>query len=251
MPQRLKDKVVIVTGGTSGIGLASAQLFAQEGARVTATGSSKESVQQAQQVLGGSVDVLVSDARNATDIEALIAHVVERHGGIDVLFVNAGRPLLAPIDVMDEAGFDHMLDVNLKGPWLTLRAAFPHLRRGGSVIFNTSIANVSASPGLSAYGAAKAGLRAFSRYAAAELVSRGVRVNSLSPGPIATPAVAKMPLPKEQQDFVNQMLLDSVPMKRMGTPEEAAEVALFLASEASSFVTGSSEVTVDGGATLN
>jgi NAD(P)-dependent dehydrogenase (short-subunit alcohol dehydrogenase family) len=250
MDQVLKDKVAIVTGGTSGIGFASAQLFARQGARVTATGSSVQSVQQAREAFEGNVEVVMSDARKRADIEALVASVVARHGGIDVLFVNAGRPLLAPIDVMAESDFDHMLEVNLKGPWLLLRAAFPHLREGGSVIFNTSIANVSASPGLSAYGAAKAGLSTFARYAAAELVARGVRVNSLSPGPIETAAVSKLPMPDEQKAFVNQMLLASVPMKRMGTPDEAAKVALFLASPASSFMTGS-EVTVDGGATLN
>jgi NAD(P)-dependent dehydrogenase (short-subunit alcohol dehydrogenase family) len=250
MAQQLQNKVAIVTGGTSGIGLASARLFAAEGARVFATGSSQSSVEQAKQALGPDVEVRVSDARDPAAIAALVEGIVQQCGGIDVLFLNAGRPLLAPIEAMTELDFDHMLNVNFKGPWLTLRAAFPHLRRGASVIFNTSIANVSASPGLSAYGSAKAALRAFARYAAAELVARGVRVNSLSPGPIATPAVSKLPLPPEQQAYVNQMLLDSVPMKRMGTVDEAAQVALFLASDASSFMTGS-EVTVDGGATLH
>jgi NAD(P)-dependent dehydrogenase (short-subunit alcohol dehydrogenase family) len=142
-----------------------------------------------------------------------------------------------------------MIDVNLKGPWFALRCALPALRPGASVIFNTSIASVSASPGLSAYGAAKAGLRAFARYAASELAPRGVRVNSLSPGPVDTPAVAKLGLPEPQEAAVLKMLRDAVPLGRMGQADEVAEVALFLASSASSFVTGS-EVTVDGGATL-
>ena len=153
------------------------------------------------------------------------------------------------IDLMAEDAFDHMVDVNLKGPWLALQAALPHLRRGGSVIFNTSIAGVRASPGLSAYGATKAGLKAFARYAAAELAPRGVRVNSLSPGPVDTPAVLKLGLPPQQEAAVLKSLLDAVPLGRMGTPDEVAEVALFLATDASSFVTGS-EITVDGGATL-
>lgn len=246
--ERLKDKVAVITGGTSGIGFATARLFAREGARLVVSGSTGESVARAASELGSDVDVVVSDASDGAAIRALVERVVERHGGIDVLFLNAGQVRLGPIESMPESDFDRMIDVNLKGPWLALQAAIPHLRRGGSVILNTSIANASGPPGLSAYAAAKAGLRSLARCAAAELVPRGVRANALSPGPVETPIVSKMGLSPEVAAAVSQNLLDAVPLGRMGRAEEVAEAALFLASDASSFVTGA-EIVVDGGAT--
>ncbi len=245
---RLKDRVCIITGGTSGIGLATARLFAREGGRVTTTGSSPASVERARTELGANVEVVLSDARSADASLALVAGVTSRHGGIDVLFLNAGRALVAPIASMEEAAFDDLFATNLKGPWLLLRAAIPHLRPGASVLFNTSIANASGAAGLSAYAATKAGLRALSRVAAFELLPLGARVNALSPGPIDTPIVSKLSLPLEQERAVRQHLLESVPMGRFGTPEEVAEAALFLVSAAGSFINGV-ELVVDGGVT--
>jgi NAD(P)-dependent dehydrogenase (short-subunit alcohol dehydrogenase family) len=149
---------------------------------------------------------------------------------------------------MDESTFESMIALNLKGPWLALRAAIPHLRRGASVVLNTSIANVSGAAGLSAYAAAKAGLRSLGRCAARELLPAGVRVNAVSPGPIDTDIVAKMLLSPETEQYVKDQLRSAVPMGRFGAPEEVAEAVLFLASDAASFITGS-EIVVDGGAT--
>ncbi|MGC4094017.1 MAG: SDR family oxidoreductase [Polyangiaceae bacterium] len=245
---KLNDKSALITGGTSGIGLCVAQLFAQAGARVTLSGSSAESARRATQTLGAAARVCVSDAADPRCVQALIDDVVASDGGIDVLFLNAGRPALAPLAVMDEATFDAQIALHLKGPWFALRAATPHLRRGASVILNTSVANVSGAAGLGAYAAAKAGLRSLGRCAARELLGAGVRVNAVSPGPIDTEIVEKMGLPEPTRQYVREQLLASVPMGRFGSAREVAEVVLFLASDASSFMTGT-ELVVDGGAT--
>ncbi|MFZ5893714.1 MAG: SDR family oxidoreductase [Myxococcota bacterium] len=245
---RLKNKNALITGGTSGIGLATAKLFLKEGARLTVSGSNADSVTRAEQELSSAARVCVSDAAVDAQVKQLVDDVVSAHGPIDVLFLNAGKPALAPLVSMDESTFDAMIDLNLKGPWLALRAAAPHLRQGASIILNTSVANVSGAAGLSAYAAAKAGLRSLGRCAAREFLAAGVRVNAVSPGPIDTPAVDKMGLPSETARYVRDQLLSSVPMGRFGTAQEVAEVVLFLASDASTFMTGT-ELVVDGGAT--
>lgn len=247
---RLSGKVALITGGTSGIGLATARLFAAEGARVFVTGSSPASVGRARDSLGAGVRVLHSDATVASDVNQLVADIVKEHGRLDVVFANAGAPNVGPIAVQSEADFDAMIAVNLKGPWLLLQAAAPHLGKGSSVILTTSIANVSSGVGLAAYGAAKAGLQALMRYAAREFVERGIRVNAISPGPIDTPVVSKLAVPDEVKQHISAMLLASVPLGRLGTPEEVAQAVLFLASDAASFVTGA-ELLIDGGATLH
>jgi NAD(P)-dependent dehydrogenase (short-subunit alcohol dehydrogenase family) len=244
----MNGKVAVITGGTSGIGLATAKAFLREGASVSISGSSQGSAERASRALEGRATVRVSDATRAEEVEQLIQQVVAREGAIDVLFLNAGRPALAPLASMDESTFDSMIALNLKGPWLALRAAIPHLRRGASVVLNTSIANASGAAGLSAYAAAKAGLRSLGRCAARELLPAGVRVNAVSPGPIDTDIVAKMLLSPETEQYVKDQLLSAVPMGRLGTPEEVAEAVLFLASDAASFITGS-EIVVDGGTT--
>jgi NAD(P)-dependent dehydrogenase (short-subunit alcohol dehydrogenase family) len=248
MAKQLSNKTAIITGGTSGIGLATAKLFAKEGARVTVTGSNETRAAQAAAELGEGVRVRVSDARNSRAVEELIAEVAEQDKGVDILFLNAGLPAIAPIASSDEATFDLMIDVNLKGPWLAIRAAIPHLRTGASIIMTTSVAHVVGAAGLSAYAAAKAGLRSLTRTAAKELLPAGIRVNSVCPGPTDTQIVEKMGLSAEQSAQVRQQLLDSVPMGRMGTADEVAQSVLFLASDASSFITGT-EIVVDGGAT--
>jgi len=245
---KLNNKSALITGGTSGIGFATAKLFLREGARVTVSGSSERSAEHATLELSQRAQVRVSNAASAAEVQALVDDVVAREGGIDVLFLNAGKPALAPLASMDEATFDSMIALHLKGPWLALRAAWPHLRRGASVILNTSVANVSGTAGLSAYAAAKAGLRSLGRCAARELLASGVRVNAVSPGPVDTDIVQKMGLPSDTQKLVLDQLLSIVPMGRFGTPAEVAEVVLFLASDASSFMTGT-ELVVDGGAT--
>ena len=245
---KLKDKVAVITGGTSGIGLATAKLFLHEGARLTVSGSSADSVARATKELEQRAVVRVSDASQAAQIQEFIAEVVTREGGIDVLFLNAGRFAIGPVASTDEATFDAMINVNLRGPWLALRAAIPHLRRGASVILNTSVANQLGAAGCSAYAAAKAGLRSLGRCAARELLPAGVRVNAVSPGPVETPILGKMQLPPEGERHLREQLLNAVPMGRFGTPDEVAQVALFLASDASTFMTGA-ELVVDGGAT--
>ena len=244
---KLENKVAVITGGTSGIGLATAKLFAAEGARVFVTGRRAETVRALRDELGPNIEVVLADAASGSEMQAVIAHAAAASGGIDVLFLNAGMVRPGPIAQMDEATFDRTMAVNLKGPWLTLKAAIPHLRRGGAVVLNTSVANEAGPAGLSAYAASKAGLRSLARTASAELLERGVRVNAVSPGPIDTPIYDKLGLPPEHAAGVKQRMLDAVPMGRMGTSEEVARAVLFLACEDSSFVVGA-ELVLDGGA---
>lgn len=246
MSATLKGKVAVITGGTTGIGLATARLFQAEGAVVVVTGRNDASVQRAQAELGAAAEAIRSDAGDAGAVRELMATVAQRHGGIDVLFLNAGIGRFAPITELDEAVFDEVLRVNLKGPWLAIRFAIPYLRPGAAILVNTSVMSRLGMLGGSAYSASKAALRSLVRTAAAELVGRGVRVNAVSPGPVDTPIYAKLGMPQEAFDAFAQDVLTRVPQKRFGKPEEIAQAALFLASDAASFVTGG-EIAVDGG----
>jgi NAD(P)-dependent dehydrogenase (short-subunit alcohol dehydrogenase family) len=248
MTKKLQDKIVLITGGTSGIGLATAQLFIEQGARVIVTGTTPASLAQAEQALGGAAEVVQADNARLDDIERLIAGIRERHGRLDVLFLNAGMAYFMPVEAIGEEHFDRQLDVNIKGPYFTVQKALPLLGQGASIIFNTSAASKRGVNLLSVYSATKAGLAGLTRALAAELAGRGIRVNSLGTGPTLTPIFGRSGLPAETIPGVLDSFAQGIPLKRLAQPEEIARVALFLASDDSSFVTGQ-ELSADGGYT--
>jgi len=243
---RFKGKTAVITGGTSGIGLATAKLFINEGARVIVTGRTSATIKAAQAELGDNAIVVPSDATSLPDMDALATKVKETLGKLDVLFVNAGYGHFMPFEAVTEAVYDEMLNLNAKGPYFIVQKLAPLMPEGSSVVFTTSIANVKAVPTLSAYGAAKAALRAMTRSIAAELLPRGIRVNAVTPGPIgSTDILQKVGMPKAAADQVYLQMKESAPMKRLGWPEEVAKAVAFLAIDAT-FTTGA-EFPVDGG----
>jgi NAD(P)-dependent dehydrogenase (short-subunit alcohol dehydrogenase family) len=243
---QLNNKIALITGGSSGIGLATAQRFLREGAQVIITGRNPDTLAEADKALEGRATVIRSDAADPAAVDALLDDVKAKFGRIDVLFLNAGIAHFAPLEAQDRAGFQRMLDINLLGPYFTVQKALPLLSQGASVLFNTSVVNVKGMPNASAYAATKAALRVVVRGLAAELAARGVRVNAVSPGPIATPIFSKTGMPAEQLDAFAQQIQASVPLGRFGNPSEIANAALFLASNDASFITGT-ELQVDGG----
>lgn len=245
---KLDGKVALITGGTTGIGLATAKLFHREGARVVATGVNPRTLAAARDELGPTVQVVASDTSDPAQIRALFAGVERDHGGLDVLFLNAGIVRSIPIAEVDEPTYDLVFSINVKGAFFTLQAAVPLLRRGGAVVLNTSVSNQIGMVGGGVYGASKAALRSIARTAAAELAERGVRVNALSPGPTDSGIIEKMGMPEAERAQRVAALVSMVPQRRLGTPEELARAALFLASDDSSFMTGE-EIVVDGGLT--
>lgn len=245
--KKLEGKIALVTGGTTGIGLAAAKLFAAEGARVYVTGTNPQSLAAAQTELSGVAEVIASDAGSADDIAALAKRFADG-GGLDVLFVNAGIAKFGAIESLPEQVFDDTFRINVKGPWLTLKHFAPVIRSGGAVVMNTSINNQLGMAGSAVYAASKAALRSLVRVAATELAPRGVRVNAVSPGPIETPLYGKLGFGAEQLQGMAQGLVAQIPLGRFGTSEEVAKSALFLAASDSSFMTGE-EIVLDGGMT--
>ncbi len=245
---KLDGKIALITGGTSGIGLATAKLFQAQGARVAVTGRSAEALKQAHIELGDDALVMRSDAASLADIDSLMAAVKERFGRIDILFVNAGVARVGPIDIVSEADYAGMMDINVKGTFFTIQKALPLFAETASVIVTTSIANQLGSPNFSLYAASKAALRSMVQSLALELVGRGVRVNAISPGPIATPIFDSFGLPAEVTQTVKSGIADKSPKKRFGTPDEVANAALFLARDPG-YVIGA-EIVVDGGMSL-
>ncbi len=242
---RFKGKSALITGGTTGIGLATAKLFINEGARVIVTGRTSARIKEAQVELGDNAIVIHSDATSLPDMDALAEKVKETFGKLDVLFVNAGYVRFAPFEAVTEELYDEMLNLNAKGPYFIVQKLAPLMPEGSSVVFTTSIANVKGMPNMSAYGASKAALRAITRSLAAELLPRGIRVNAVSPGPIESPILLKTGMPKEAADQAYVQMKESVPMKRIGQPEEIAKAVAFLAIDAT-YTTGA-ELPVDGG----
>lgn len=246
MAKKLEGKSAVITGGTTGIGLATAKLFIDEGARVIVTGRAPETIKAAQAALGDNAIVIKSEATSLSDMDALAEKVKETFGKLDVLFVNAGYGEFVPYEAVTEKIYDDMLNLNAKGPYFIVQKLAPLMPEGSSVVFTTSLANEKGMPMLSAYGAAKAALRSLTRSIAAAFVPRGIRVNAVSPGPIgATDILQKIGMPKEATGPVYQQMAESVPMKRLGTPEEVAKAVAFLAIDAT-YTTGA-ELTVDGG----
>lgn len=245
--QRFLAKVVVVVGGNSGIGLASAKAFASEGAQVLITGRNVNTLQTAVEAIGHQASMYRADLRDLTQIAELFAFVRESFGHIDVLFISAGVLGLQPIESVTESAWDVIQDTNLKGVFFTIQAALPLMPSGSAIVLTGSTAGQLGIPTASVYCASKAGLRSLGRSLGAELVSRGIRVNVVSPGPTDTPIFHRAAgLPAEEVSALRQSEAESVPMKRMGTPTEVAEAILFLASDAATFITGI-EFLVDGG----
>ena len=240
----LKNKVALISGGTSGIGAATAKRFHDEGATVIVTGSNSNSVEAAKKAMP-YVEAYVSDAGDAKAAKTLVDRVTEKHGHIDILFVNAGIAKIAPLVGTEESVFDEQFRVNVRGPYFLLKSAAPILSDGGSIILTSSIAANRASPGMSVYAATKAALRSLGMTLAVELAPRRIRVNTITPGPINTTIPVKMGFTQEQMEGLGQMVVNG-PLKRPGEPEEIAAAALYYASDESRFTTGS-ELVVDGG----
>jgi NAD(P)-dependent dehydrogenase (short-subunit alcohol dehydrogenase family) len=210
--KHLEGKVAVVTGGNSGIGLAAAKLFHQEGAKVAISGRDQPTLTTAAKEIGGGSVAIRADVTSIKDMESFFASVVERFGKIDVLFANAGAAKFAPISDSTESLFDELFDINVKGLFFTLQKALPHLNDSASIILNTTFVNNAGLPGTSVYAASKAAVRSFARTAAAELVGRGIRVNAVSPGPIPTPIYGRLGLPKEAVDLLARTIVSLVPM---------------------------------------
>ena len=246
MAHKLAGKVAVITGGNSGIGLATAKVFQTEGATVVITGRRKEAVEAAVKEIGGNSIGFTSDTANLNAIRELYRDVNERVGKIDVLFLNAGVAKFGPVDSVDEATFDDMVNVNFKGLFFNVQYALPVLNDNASIILTTTMADRKGYPNTSVYSATKAAVRSLARTLSAELVGRGIRVNAVSPGPIETPIFGKLGVPEEGIPGLKEGFKDVVPMKRFGSADEIAKPALFLASDDSSFVLGV-ELMVDGG----
>ena len=245
---KLDGKVALITGGTSGIGRAAAELFRDEGARVVAVGLDQGRLEQARRELGPEVTALRADLRDVGEIDRLIRTVRESLGTLDVLFANAGKGTAAPLEAVTEEQVDEQFSVNFKGVFFTVQKAAPILARGSSVVLTTSFLDAVGTPGLSVLSATKAAVRSLARSLAAELAPRGVRVNAVSPGPTSTPFLGKLGLSEADLDSAAAAVEARVPLQRFGEAEEIAKAALFLASADASFVTGA-ELVVDGGLT--
>ncbi len=244
--KRLEGKVAVVTGGNSGIGLATAKRLQEEGARVAVTGRSAQTLEKAVKSIGNGVVSIQADVARLEDIDRIYRTVTQKLGRIDVLFVNAGVGKFAPLTETSERLYDEIFDIDTKGAYFTIQKAIPNLNDGASIILNASVVDKKGQPGASAYSAAKAALRSFARTAAAELAGRGIRVNVVSPGPILTPIFERTGLPRDEVEGFKEQLIEAVPMKRLGRPEEVASVVAFLASSDASYITGE-EINVDGG----
>ncbi|MFD5223399.1 SDR family oxidoreductase [Streptomyces tendae] len=241
---KYEDKRVVITGGSSGFGLATAQLLVDEGARVLITGRDQAALDAARDRLGRSAVAVRSDAASLLDIDALADRVKAEFGTVDALFANAGVNGFAPFEATSEELFDQLLTINAKGPYFTVQKLAPLLAEGSGVVLTTSVANVLGLPMLSAYAAGKAAVRSMTRSLARELLPRKIRVNAVSPGPIDSGILEKS-MPREAADQAKAQMAADNPMVRMGTPLEVATTVLFLAFDAT-YTTGA-ELAVDGG----
>ena len=248
--KRFDGKVAVITGGNSGIGLATAQRLVSEGAYVFITGRRQSEVDAAVKQIGKNITGVQGDVSNLADLDRLYAKVKEQKGSIDILFANAGLGEVAPLENITETHFEKTFNVNVKGLLFTVQKALPLFQDGGSIVLNASTAGSKAADGFSVYGATKAAVRSFTRSWAAELKHRKIRVNAISPGPIDTPGlrgfVSGLAPSEKETEQIKTSIISNVPLGRMGTPDEVAKVVSFLASDDSSFITGI-ELFVDGG----
>lgn len=244
--RRLENKIAVITGGNSGIGLATAKRFVEEGAFVFIVGRRADELAKSQAAIGGSVRGIQADVSNLDELDRLFAEVKREKGAIDILFANAGVVEHQTIDSASPAHFDKTFDINLRGLFFTVQKALPLMRSGGSIILTGSIAGVKGLPAHGTYSATKAAIRSFARTWTMELKDRGIRVNTLSPGAIDTPIIDGQVATKEQADHLRAKYAEATPLGRIGKAEEIAGAALFLASDDSSFVAGI-DLMVDGG----
>lgn len=244
---KLRGKVAVITGGNSGIGLATAKQFVAEGAYVFITGRRQKELDEAVKVIGENVTAVRADVSRSGDLDGLYSSVKNEKGRVDIVFANAGIGSFAPLGTITEEHFDSVFATNVKGVLFTVQKALPLMPEGGAVILNASIVSIKALPALSVYAATKAALRSFARTWTVDLKDRKIRVNALSPGSIYTPGVAGLVKTDEERDALYRQLGSLAPLGRMGQPEEIAKAAVFLASDDASYVTGI-ELFVDGGA---
>ena len=243
---RLKGKRALITGGTSGIGLETARQFRNEGARVAITGKNPATLEAALKELGSDVLIIASDASDAAAQSKVAETLAQSFGGLDVLFVNAGIAELRPVGQWDEIGFDRSFATNVKGPFFLIRALLPVFANPAAIVLNTSVNAHIGMPNSSVYGATKAALLSMARTLSGELLSRGIRVNAVSPGPISTPLFGKLGLAETELKSVAASIQSMVPAGRFGQPSEIASAVVFLASDESAFMVGS-ELLIDGG----
>lgn len=245
--KKLENKVAVITGGNSGIGLATVQRFLEEGAKVVFSGRRQEALDEVSSQLEGDFKAVLSDQSNPSDSKRLIEEAVAAYGKIDVLFANAGVAQFAPSDQITEDFFDNQFNTNIKGPAFLVKEAIPNLNDGASIIFNTSIVHQKGFEGAGVYSATKGALRSYARVLTSELAPRSIRVNSIAPGPIGTPIYSKMDgMTQEQVQEMGTSFAEGVPLKRFGEAREIAGAAAFLASDEASYVNGI-ELEVDGG----
>ena len=246
MSGKLKGKVAVITGGSSGIGLATAKRFAAEGAQVVITGRRKDAVEAAAKEIGAAATGIQGDASKLGDLDRLYAEVKKRHGRIDILFANAGVGEFSTIEQITEEHFDKIFNTNVKGLVFTVQKALPLIPDGGAIVLNASIVSVKGYAAFGVYNATKAAVRSFARTWTNELKSRQIRVNVVSPGPIDTPIFDRLGSDKEEAEQIKANFASQIPLGRIGQPDEIAKAVSFLASDDASFVAGA-ELFVDGG----
>lgn len=242
----LQNKVAIITGANSGIGLATAKLYLKEGAKVVLSGRRQDALDAVALELKGDFITVKADVSIAEDNKKLIEAATQHYGKIDILFLNAGIAKPIPVTDITEAHIDEIFNINVKGPILAIKEALPFINDGGTILFTNSVVHQKGFEGLGVYSASKGALRAYARVLTSELKSRKIRVNSIAPGPIETPLYGKMDLPMDVVQEMGKGFAAQVPLARFGTSEEVANAALFLASDEASYINGI-ELEVDGG----
>jgi NAD(P)-dependent dehydrogenase (short-subunit alcohol dehydrogenase family) len=246
MSGKLQGKIALITGGSTGIGLATAQRFVKEGAYVYITGRRQPELDEAVKTIGENVTAVRADASSLADLDRLFSQIQEEKGRVDVVFANAGGGSFAPLGAITEEQYDQTFNTNVKGLLFTVQKALPLMPEGGAIVLNASIVSIKGMAAFSVYSATKAAVRSFARSWTVDLKGRGIRVNVVSPGPIETPGVAGLVQTEEQRQGLFAQLSSMVPLGRMGQPDEIAKAVVFLASDDASYVAGV-ELFVDGG----